>query len=621
MKESHMEGVAHHHDPEPCGVSREGHSEASAGADAGELLSSEITNSGRRSCGLGEKATPADSSTARESAGTGGVAELGMYRTSMRENREIPSSPSNATGTVREGPMTYKPDMNDDGKSDSGIVPAMAPKEAAATADEVPEGKPGSPSNPPDPSVTGTQSPEPADTGLGRIREAAQRDKNLRLSALLHHITPERLHQCYLCLKPGAAPGADDVTWDEYGGPGLEERLADLHDRVQGGRYRPLPSKRIWIPKSDGKKRPIGIAALEDKIVQKAVCEILTPIYETDFIGFSYGFRPGRKPHDALDALWVAITERKINWVLDADIRSFFDTLDHEWVLKFLGHRVADPRVHRLVALWLKAGVLEEGKWFQTLEGTPQGGIISPLLANMYLHYALDLWVEGWRKRSARGEVVIVRYADDFVMGFQHESDARRFQAELAKRMAKFGLELHEEKTRLIEFGRFATRDRKRRGQGKPEPFDFLGFTHMCAHGKKGRFWIRRKTIVTRMRKKLKEIKEELKKRRHEPVKRLGQWLRTVLGGYFNFHAVPGNRRVLDTFRTQVTRSWLAALRSRSQKARKLGWEKFGKICDRWLPRATTLHAFPNERFRGTTRAKSRMREYRTYGSVRGSAR
>lgn len=504
--------------------------------------------------------------------------------------------------------MTYKPDMNANGKSDSDVVPVKVPKEAAKTVDEALEGRSGSPSNSSSPTATRTQRLEPTDVGLRRIREAAQRDKDLRFTALLHHVTPERLRKSYLALKRKAAPGVDERMWQEYGGPGLEERLADLHTRVHSGRYRPLPSKRIWIPKADGKERPIGITAVEDKILQKAVAQILSAIYETDFLGFSYGFRPERNAHNALDALWVAITERKVNWILDADIRSFFDTLDHEWVMKFVGRRVGDPRVHRLLKLWLKAGVLEEGKWSETLEGTPQGGIISPLLANIYLHYVLDQWVESWRRRSARGEVYIVRYADDFVMGFQYSDDARRLVEALRERMAKVGLELHKDKTRLIEFGRFAARDRNRRGEGKPETFDFLGFTHICAQGPKGRFWVRRKTIAKRMRKKLKELKDDLLKRRHEPVNEQGKWLRSVVKGYFNYHAVPGNRKVLDIFRTQLVRQWLAALRRRSQTARKLCWEKFRNICNYWIPRATTLHAFPNERFHGTTRTRSRMR-------------
>jgi RNA-directed DNA polymerase len=504
--------------------------------------------------------------------------------------------------------MTNKPDMHADGKSDTGIVPGKAPKGAAETADEVLEGRPERPSNPPSPTATGTQSPEPTDLGLRRIREAAQRDKGLCLNNLLHHVTPERLRQSYFSLKRNAAAGVDEQTWSEYADGELDAKLADLHEQVQSGRYRPLPSKRIWIPKADGKKRPIGVAALEDKIVQKALAQILNAIYENDFLGFSYGFREGRKPHDALDALWIAITERKVNWIVDADIRTFFDTLDHEWVLKFVMHRVGDRRVHRLISLWLKAGVLEEGKWFQSDQGTPQGGIISPLLANIYLHYVLDLWVESWRKHSARGEVYIVRYADDFVMGFQYESEARRFVEALKKRLERFGLGLHEEKTRLIEFGRFATRDRDRRGQGRPETFDFLGFTHICAHGKKGRFWVKRQTISKRLRAKLREIKEQIHKRRHEPVKAQGQWLRSVVQGCLNYAAVVGNRDILDVFRTQILHAWLKALRRRSHKARMLTWKVFGRICEPWIPHATTLHPLPNERFHGTTRSRSRMR-------------
>jgi len=331
--------------------------------------------------------------------------------------------------------------------------------------------------NPQEPPATRTPSRGEALCGLERVRQAAKRDSTVRFTALLHHVTVDLLRDSYHALKRDACPGVDEVTWREYG-ENLEAGLVDLHDRVQSGRYRAKPSKRIYIPKADGRQRPIGIAALEDKIVQQAVSQVLGAIYEEDFANFSYGFRPGRSPHNALDALWVAITQRQVSWVLDADIRSFFDTLDHEWLMKFVEHRVADPRMLRLIRKWLRAGVSEDGQWSATTVGTPQGSVISPLLANLYLHYVLDLWVKWWRKNRARGEVIIVRYADDFVMGFQHRDDAERFLQELRERMAKFGLEIHQDKTRLIEFGRFAIENRKRRGAGKPETLDFLGFTH-----------------------------------------------------------------------------------------------------------------------------------------------
>ena len=444
--------------------------------------------------------------------------------------------------------------------------------------------------------VTGTQGSEAASSGLDRVREAAKRDKNLRFTNLLHHVSIEQLEGAYRKLNPKAASGVDDVTWVEYG-EGMAERLALLHDRLHSGAYRARPSKRIWIPKGDGRKRPIGIAALEDKIVQQALVEVLQAIYEEDFLGFSYGFRPGRSQHGALDALYVAITQRKVNWVLDADIRGFFDNLDHEWLLKFVEHRVADPRMLRLLRKFLRAGVSEDGKWSRTTVGTPQGAVVSPLLANIYLHYVLDLWTQRWRSHRTRGEVYIVRYCDDFVLGFQYPSDARTFRVELAERLAKFGLELHPDKTRLIEFGRFAASNRKERGEGKPETFDFLGFTHICARKwKDGSFALRRKTIGKRLRDKVKEVRTILKRNQHRPVAEQGRWLRRVVQGHFNYYGVPGNRQALDAFRTQIGHAWLRALRSRSQKGQRLTWHRMQGWMNKWIPRARVLHPYPNQR-------------------------
>jgi group II intron reverse transcriptase/maturase len=432
--------------------------------------------------------------------------------------------------------------------------------------------------------------------GLDRIREAARKDKTTRFTNLMHHITMDLLRESFKSLKRDAAPGVDDVTWREYG-ENLEERLPDLHERVQSGRYRARPSKRVWIPKADGRQRPIGIAVLEDKIVQGAVVRVLNQIYEEDFLGFSYGARPGRSQHNALDALWVGIMERRVNWVLDGDIRSFYDAIEHEWLEKFLEHRIADPRMLRLLRKWLRAGVSEEGEWSATRVGTPQGAVVSALLSNVYLHYVLDLWVDSWRKRQARGEVIIVRYADDFVMGFQHREEAERFISELRERMAKFGLELHQEKTRLIEFGRFAASNRAERGEGKPETFDFLGFTHICGKTRKdGRFTVRRKTITKRLRAKMAEMREALMRRRHIPVPEQGKWVRTVVQGHLNYYAVPGNKQALETFRTQTARNWLHALRRRSQKARNLTWERFKNLVATWIPTARILHPYPNQR-------------------------
>ena len=450
--------------------------------------------------------------------------------------------------------------------------------------------------NPEQATAEGTQGPQTALSALDRVREAARRDASQRFTNLLHHITIDMLRKSFLALKRDAAPGIDGVMWSEYE-EGLEDRLIVLHDRVHGGRYRAKPSKREWIPKPDGRQRPIGIAALEDKIVQKAMVWVLQQIYEEDFLGFSYGFRPGRSQHHALDALYVAITQRKVSWVLDADIRGFFDTLNHAWLMKFVEHRIADPRMLRLIRKFLRAGVSEDGQWSKTEVGTPQGAVISPLLANVYLHYVLDLWVQQWRKRHARGEVYIVRFADDFVMGFQYRSDAQRFEKELKERLKSFGLELHEEKTRLIEFGRFAAVSRKERGERKPETFDFLGFTHFCAKRRSsGSFMLRRKTIAKKARAKLKEIRETLRRKIHLPMRLQGQWLRSVIRGHFNYYAVPGNADALNAFRSQVKESWLKALRRRSQKGRNLTRSRFNRWVTRWIPTVRIVHPYPNQR-------------------------
>jgi RNA-directed DNA polymerase len=434
--------------------------------------------------------------------------------------------------------------------------------------------------------------------GLDRIREAAAKDKNLRFTNLMHHITIDLLRASYYELKRNAAAGIDEVTWHEYGEQ-LESRLLDLQGQVQSGRYRAKPSKRIWIPKPDGRQRPIGIAALEDKIIQQAVVRVLNQIYEQDFLGFSYGFRPGRGQHNALDAIWVGITQKKVCWVLDADLRSFFDTINHTWLMKFVERRIADPRMLRLIRKWLRAGVSENGEWSKTEVGTPQGSVISPLFSNIYLHYVLDEWVSNWRKKQARGEVIIVRYADDYVMGFQHRGEAERFLSESKERFAYYGLEIHSEKTRLIEFGRFAEENRKRRGLGKPETFDFLKFTHICARTRRNNcFTIRRKTIAKRLQTKLKEVRKEIMRRRHEPVPVQGKWLRSVVQGHLNFFGVPGNQDAVDSFRTQVCRAWLFALRRRSQKGRGLTWERIKRLVLTWLPSAKVQQPYPHQRFR-----------------------
>jgi group II intron reverse transcriptase/maturase len=442
---------------------------------------------------------------------------------------------------------------------------------------------------------------EHASIGLEGVRRLASRSKGTRFTTLLHHVNLERLRESYEALNRQASPGIDQMTWAAYGQE-LETRLEDLHERVHRGTYRAKPSKRAWIPKADGRQRPLGIASLEDKIVQQAVRTVLEQVYETDFLGFSYGFRPGRSQHNALDALWVGLTKRRVGWVLDADIQGFFDAIDHEWLMKFIEHRIADRRILRLIRKWLRAGVSDAGEWSRTTVGTPQGAVISPLLANIYLHYVLDLWVDHWRKTSARGDVIIVRYADDFVLGFQYRDEAERFLRLLQRRMEQFGLRLHPEKTRLIEFGRFAEERRKRRGVGRPETFNFLGFTHYCGKTRKGWFTIKRQSIGKRIRATLKEIRASLRRRMHLDIAQVGAWLHSVVQGWLNYHAVPGNYHCLDVFRTQVARTWLDTLRRRSQKGRRRwNWERMARLVERWLPRTRILHPYPNERLIVTT--------------------
>jgi len=502
--------------------------------------------------------------------------------------------------------MSRNPTMNGPEKSDGLIVPAKPPNEARLLAEEAVEGRSPTKGNTGGQNAPRTQSRTSVPSALDRVREAARRDRKKKFTALLHHVTIDRLRQAYLALRRQAAAGIDGVTWDEYG-QNLEAHLVDLHGRVHRGAYRAKPSRRVYIPKPDGRKRPLGIAALEDKLLQRAVVEVLGAIYETDFLGFSYGFRPGRNQHQALDALGTATGCKKVNWVLDADIRGFFDTIDHGWMVKFIEHRIGDKRILGLIQKWLAAGVIEDGKWVNTEEGTPQGATISPLLANIYLHYVFDLWVQQWRTRNARGEVYVVRYADDLVMGFQHEADAVRFRTELGRRLAYFGLELHPEKTKLLCFGRFAEERRRRRGQGKPETFDFLGFTHICGKARSGQFLLHRRTAKDRMRAKLKAIRKELLRRRHLSVSDQGKWLQSVVRGYFAYHAVPTNMRCLCSFRVEVTRSWLHALRRRSQRSR-MTWERMHRLAERWIPAPRVLHPYPWDRFDVRTRGRSRVR-------------
>lgn len=482
--------------------------------------------------------------------------------------------------------------VHDAEESDRSVVPVSQPNKADPSAAEAGEGRGRTEENAAQSHTLSTQRELGVSQGLRGVRKAARERKQERFTALLHHLSVDLLRESFYALKRQAAPGVDGVRWREYE-IGLEGRISDLHGRVQRGAYRAQPSRRIYIPKADGRQRPLGIASLEDKIVQQAVGTILNAIYEVDFKGFSYGFRPGRSPHQALDALNVGICRKRVNWILDADIRGFFDSMSHEWTEKFAQHRVADRRILRLIQKWLKAGVSEDGEWSETKVGTPQGAVISPLLANLYLHYVFDQWIEAWRKR-AKGEVIVVRYADDLVVGFEYREDAERFREEFRERLAKFGLELHPEKTRLIEFGRWAEANRRKRGEGKPQTFDFLGFTHYCGY-KKGRFVVWRKTAGKRMRAKLQQLKQELRRRMHEPLAQVGEWLGRVQRGYYQYHAVPGNSATLGRFRHRLFWLWWKIVGRRSQ--RRMRWDRYRSIFNRWVPYPRILHPYPSVRF------------------------
>src|ERR1700756_3080753 len=516
----------------------------------------------------------------------------------MHENRETSETSAVKPGSRSAGEGgsltagTYGSE-----EAHNGIVPINYLKNDKTQSAENGEGRPLIKENAGQPSTHPTQSGERVSQGLAGVRKAARENKEMRFTALLHHLSIDLLRESFYSLKRKAPPGVDGITWYEYEA-GLEKRLIDLHGRVHRGAYRALPSRRVYIQKEDGRQRPLGVAALEDKIVRQAVVTILNQIYEEDFLGFSYGFRPGRSQHDALDALSYALLKKKVNYIVDADIRGFFDNLDKSWMIKFMEHRVADPRILRLIRKWLKAGVMEEGRWSEPETGTPQGSVISPLLANVYLHYSFDLWVNVWRQKWAQGEVVVIRFADDTIVGFQYQTEADRFLENLGERLAQFGLELHPDKTRRIEFGRFAEENRRRRGEGKTETFDFLGFTHISGKNSLGRFMVRRTTIRKRMRGKLRQIKPELRKRMHDPVAQTGQWLRSIVQGHFNYYAVPGNIGSLSLFRDRLLGLWWHTLCRRSQQ--RLPWKKMLGLGDRWLPRPRVLHPYPAPRFAAT---------------------
>lgn len=499
--------------------------------------------------------------------------------------------------------------MNGRGKSDDPVVPGNPANKGggAPRPAERGEGRGSAKRNPPRRTRDRTQRREALQQALDRIRQAAERDKTQRFTTLWHHVyDTDRLREAYFSLNRKSAPGVDRVTWEDYGRD-LEANLQDLAGRLKRGGYRARPVERTYIPKADGRQRPIGKPVLEDKIVQRSAAAVVGAVYEVDFLGFSYGFRPGRKQHDALDAVTVGITRRKVNWVLDADIRGFFDAIDHGWLVKFLEHRIADERVLRHVKKWLAAGVMEDGEWVQAEKGSPQGGSISPLLANIYLHYVFDLWAHQWRQRHAQGDVIIVRYADDIVMGFQYAADGERFREALVERFRQFGLELNTDKTRMIEFGRFAATNRQRHGQGKPESFDFLGFTHICARTREGWFYVLRRTTRSRLRAYARKIHDELRRRTHDPIRDVGAWLMASWRGYEQYHAVPGNLATLWALRDDLIRRWRLRLRRRSQRGY-VTWERMDTLAKRFLPYPEQRHPYPYQRLCVTTQGKSPVR-------------
>jgi RNA-directed DNA polymerase len=601
MKVRYRKGVAIHPGPESCGAGREAVVEALTGEAAGQPLSREIGNSGvpTQLCYAegniedGAHREPFEDSTRSKT--------LCMRRSPSYRNWDISSEPNNGEQPkgISGKADGHNPETNADEKSDACIVPANDPNNGDGSKPppaEDREGRRAAKRNASHPPAPRTQSRTRATMGLDGVREAARKGRDVRFTALMHHITPDLLADSFRHLKRSAAAGVDGVTWREYEN-GLANRVEMLWDSVQSGRYRAQPSRRVFIPKPDGRQRPLGIAALEDKIVQQAVVTVLTAIYEADFLGFSYGFRPGRNQHQALDALCVGLSQKRVNWVLDADIKSFFDTIDHGWVMRFLEHRIADRRVLRLIRKWLNVGVIEAGIRTATQVGTPQGAVISPLLANVYLHYVFDLWTHRWRRLEAKGDVIVVRYADDSIVGFEFPEDARAFLDSLRVRLGQFGLTLNDAKTRILEFGRYAIERRARRGQRRPETFDFLGFTHICGRRRENRtFIVRRLTEAKRMAATLKAIRASLMRRRHAPITSTGMWLKSVVQGYLNYHAVPENLKRLGMFRAEVCRAWRHALQRRSQRSR-MSWERMQKLAARYIPKVHALHPYPHRRF------------------------
>jgi RNA-directed DNA polymerase len=595
MKVQHGKDPANHSGPESCGDAREGVAEALTGETGGSAIEPRNTESGtptplsdaEGNMNQGDKSEPWGSPARSENLHTPG--------SFLHRSWEISAVPGETKPGGSGKAKCHTPDPPAMEKSDALILPGKPSNKGEQPAERV-EGRSAAKGNADQDPAPRTQSrTSRASTGLEGVRQAARRNRRLRFTALLHHITPQLLVDSFYSLQREAAAGVDGVTWREYEKI-LSQRVTEMQRMIHSGTYRATPSRRVYIPKADGRQRPLGIASIEDKIVQQAVVTVLSAIYEEDFLGFSYGFRPGRGQHNALDALTAGIKSRKVDWIVDADIRSFFDEIDHGWMLRFLEHRIADPRVIRLIRKWLEAGVIEDGKRVPAQRGTPQGAVVSPLLANIYLHYAFDLWVQHWWKQPGRGKVIVIRYADDSVVGFENVRTARAFLDNLRERLAKFGLTLHPDKTRLIEFGRFAAERRRARGQGRPETFDFLGFTHCCGTDQQGKFQVVRLTAKKRMRVTLTAIRDKLYQRRHEPVPIVGAWLQRVLNGYFAYHAVPTNLLRLSGFRDEVCRAWRHALLRRSQR-RRLNWSRFNRLTRKYVPSCRVLHPYPEERF------------------------
>jgi len=600
MKESYSEDIASHAGPESCERIREGALEALTGETAGraieprkqdKLWEADALMVGGRQHGADRKRRDPSCSHAVGEPWHAGTLPA------RKPGDPVPDPLEGRLGPRRE-PLRGKTAMDGHGKSDRSIVPeksANKPGERKPAAEPM-EGRERAEGNPREQTRRRTQSRERLQHALERIRKAVKEDRKMRLTNLWHHVCEiDRLREAYYGINRKGAPGVDEQTWRDYGEE-LENNLKVLSERLRNGSYRARPVRRQYIPKSDGRERPIGVPTLEDKIVQRATVEVLNVVYESEFKGFSYGFRPGRSAHNALDALYMGLMRRRVNWVLDADIRGYFDHIDHEWLIRFIEHRIADKRVIKHIRKWLCAGVLENGEWYRAEEGTPQGGSISPLLANIYLHYVFDLWINQWRKKQAAGEVIVVRYADDFIIGFQSKTEAERCLAELRERFAKFQLELHPEKTRLLEFGRYAAGNRKKKGEGKPETFDFLGFTHICDRTRKqGKFIVLRQTMRSRMQSKLRDLREESRSRLNRPVGETGQWLRSVLNGYYRYHAVPRNLPAMMSFYRRVGQMWHRALERRSHKGR-VDWRRMCRLINRWLPAPRVMHPYPEHR-------------------------